>query len=123
MVFYLLYVFNIRLPKLPKISIEESPKPREKKSETKTERATITITRPDVSTEEIREKISKATGNAIDAWKKSGSLIKDLIKKQVDEKVEAGKKAVEDAANKAVEDGKAAAADAVNKAADKLLKK
>ena len=42
---------------------------------------------------------------------------------KVDEKVEAGKKAVEDAANKAVEDGKAAAADAVNKAADKLLKK
>ena len=67
MIGYLLYVFNIRLPKLPKISIEESPKPREKKSETKTERPTITITRPDVSTEEIREKISKATGNAIDA--------------------------------------------------------
>ena len=88
MVFYLLYVFNIRLPKIPKISIEEAPKPRERKSETKTERATITITRPDVSTEEIREKISKATGNAIDAWKKSGSLLKDLIKKQVDEKVE-----------------------------------
>ncbi|MBR6908004.1 hypothetical protein IKN40_06015 [bacterium] len=67
MVFYLLYVFNIRLPKLPKISIEESPKPKEKKSETKTERATITITRPDVSTEEIREKIATATGSAINA--------------------------------------------------------
>ena len=88
MVAYLLYVFNIRLPKLPKINIEESPKPREKKSETKTERATITITRPDVSTEEIREKIATATGSAITAWKKSGSLLKDLIKKQVDEKVE-----------------------------------
>ena len=88
MVAYLLYVFNIRLPKLPKINIEESPKPREKKTEHKTERATITITRPDVSTEEIREKIATATGSAITAWKKSGSLLKDLIKKQVDEKVE-----------------------------------
>nr|MBR6099921.1 hypothetical protein [bacterium] len=67
LVLYLLYVLNVRLPKLPKINIEESPKPREKKSETKTERPTITITRPDVSTDEIRAQIQKATGSAIDA--------------------------------------------------------
>ncbi len=88
LVIYLLYVLNVRLPKLPKINIEESPKPREKKSETKTERPTITITRPDVSTDEIRAQIQKATGSAIDAWKKSWSLLKDLIKTKVDEKVE-----------------------------------
>jgi len=88
MVAYLLYVFNIRLPKIPKINIEESPRPKEKKAETKTERPTITITRPEVSTDEIREKISKATGSTIDAWKKTWSLLKDLIKIQVEEKVE-----------------------------------
>jgi hypothetical protein len=62
-----LYVFNVRLPKLPKISIEESPKPREKKSETKTERPTITITRPEVSTEEIIDKINQAKGKVTKA--------------------------------------------------------
>lgn len=88
LVCYLLYVFNVRLPKLPKISIEESPKPREKKSETKTERPTITITRPEVSTEEIIDKINQAKGKVTKAWNASWSLIKDLLKTKVEEKVE-----------------------------------
>ena len=88
LVCYLLYVFNVRLPKLPKISIEESPKPREKKSETKTERPTITITRPEVSTKEIIDKINQAKGKVTKAWNASWSLIKDLLKTKVEEKVE-----------------------------------
>ncbi len=62
---YLLYVFNVRLPKLPKINIEtpEAPNKKEKKSDSKEqERPTITITRPEISTAEIMEKVSQATG-------------------------------------------------------------
>lgn len=62
---YLLYIFNVRLPKLPKISIEasEAPKKKDKKTDTnQQERPTITISRPEVSTQEIMEKVSQATG-------------------------------------------------------------
>ena len=90
LVVYLLYVLNIRLPKIPKISIEESPRPKEKKSDSKAsvdDRPTITITRPAASTEEIKAKISEATGKVTKAWAASWSLLKDLLKTRVDEKV------------------------------------
>ena len=82
---YLLYVLNVRLPKIPKINIEESPKPKDKKA-TKSERPTITITRPEISTEEIREKVSEATWKVVGKWK--WSLLKDLLKKDIEEKIE-----------------------------------
>lgn len=62
---YLLYIFNVRLPKLPKINIEtpDAPTKKEKKTDAKEqERPTITITRPEISTEAIMEKVSQATG-------------------------------------------------------------
>lgn len=62
---YLLYIFNVRLPKLPKINIEtpDTPIKKEKKTDSKEqERPTITITRPEISTEAIMEKVSQATG-------------------------------------------------------------
>lgn len=87
---YLLYVFNVRLPKLPKISIEESPKPREnKKTDSKEqERPTITISRPEISTADIMEKVSQATGKISKATSGGGSLLKDMLKSKVEQKIE-----------------------------------
>lgn len=87
---YLLYVFNVRLPKLPKISIEESPKPREnKKADSKEqERPTITISRPEISTADIMEKVSQATGKISKATSGGGSLLKDMLKSKVEQKIE-----------------------------------
>ena len=84
---YLLYVFNFRLPKLPKIKIEEAPRPRSEKKVDK-ERPTVTITRPEISTEDIKEKISQATGKVVKTWAASWSLIKDMFKNKIEEKVE-----------------------------------
>ena len=67
---YLLYVLNVRLPKLPKINIEQSEKPikKEKKTDSKEdERPIITISRPDISTDDILEKVSQATGKVVQA--------------------------------------------------------
>lgn len=67
---YLLYVLNVRLPKLPKINIGQSEKPikKEKKTDSKEdERPTITIFRPDISTDDILEKVSQATGKVVQA--------------------------------------------------------
>ena len=67
---YLLYILNVRLPKLPKINIEQSEKPikKEKKTDSKEdERPTITISRPDISTDDILEKVSQATGKVVQA--------------------------------------------------------
>ena len=69
-IIYLLYVLNVRLPKLPKINIEQSEKPikKEKKTDSKEdERPTITISRPDISTDDILEKVSQATGKVVQA--------------------------------------------------------
>ena len=69
-ILYLLYVLNVRLPKLPKINIEQSEKPikKEKKTDFKEdERPTITISRPDISTDDILEKVSQATGKVVQA--------------------------------------------------------
>lgn len=88
---YLLYVFNIRLPKLPKITIESTPKPqkKEKKVDAKSsERPTITISRPEVSTAEIKEKISQATGSFSRSSAGRGSLLKDMFKAKVEQKIE-----------------------------------
>jgi len=92
LVWYLLYILKVRLPKLPKFSIEEAPRPKNSdKKNDKNERPTVTITRPEVSTEEIKGMISKATGKVANVWTASWSLIKDLIKNKVEEKVEAKK--------------------------------
>ena len=69
-IIYLLYVLNVRLPKLPKINIEQSEKPikKEMKADSKEdERPTITISRPDISTDDILEKVSQATGKVVHA--------------------------------------------------------
>ncbi len=88
---YLLYVFNVRLPKLPKINIEtpEAPNKKEKKSDSKEqERPTITITRPEISTAEIMEKVSQATGKITSSSLGSWSLLKDMLKSKVEQKIE-----------------------------------
>ena len=93
MIGYLLYVFNVRLPKLPKINIEtpDAPIKKEKKADSKEqERPTITITRPEISTEAIMEKVSQATGKIAKSSSSSGSgsLFKDMLKSKVEQKIE-----------------------------------
>ena len=88
---YLLYVLNVRLPKLPKINIEQSEKPikKEKKTDSKEdERPTITIFRPDISTDDILEKVSQATGKVVQATSSWGSLLKEMFKTKVTQKIE-----------------------------------
>lgn len=88
---YLLYVLNVRLPKLPKINIEQSEKPikKEKKTDSKEdERPTITISRPDISTDDILEKVSQATGKVVQATSNWGSLLKEMFKTKVTQKIE-----------------------------------
>ena len=90
---YLLYIFNVRLPKLPKINIEtpEAPIKKEKKADSKEqERPTITITRPEISTEAIMEKVSQATGKIAksSSGSGSGSLLKEMFKAKVEQKIE-----------------------------------
>ena len=88
---YLLYVLNVRLPKLPKINIEQSEKPikKEKKTDSKEdERPTITISRPDISTDDILEKVSQATGKVVQAPSSWGSLLKEMFKTKVTQKIE-----------------------------------
>ena len=88
---YLLYILNVRLPKLPKINIEQSEKPikKEKKAESKEdERPTITISRPDISTDDILEKVSQATGKVVQATSSWGSLLKEMFKTKVTQKIE-----------------------------------
>ena len=88
---YLLYILNVRLPKLPKINIEQSEKPikKEKKTDSKEdERPTITISRPDISTDDILEKVSQATGKVIQATSSWGSLLKEMFKTKVTQKIE-----------------------------------
>ena len=90
-VVYLLYVLNVRLPKLPKINIEQSEKPikKEKKTDFKEdERPTITISRPDISTDDILEKVSQATGKVVQATSSWGSLLKEMFKTKVTQKIE-----------------------------------
>ena len=91
----MLYVLNVRLPKLPKITIEQSEKPakKEEKSDLKENaRPTITISRPDISTDSIMEKVSQATGKIVEKTKTgsgtSGSLFKDMFKAKVEQKIE-----------------------------------
>lgn len=90
---YLLYIFNVRLPKLPKINIEtpDAPSKKEKKADSKEqERPTITITRPEISTEAIMEKVSQATGKIAKSSSSSGSgsLLKEMFKAKVEQKIE-----------------------------------
>ena len=88
---YLLYVLNVRLPKLPKINIEQSEKPikKEKKTDSKEdERPTITISRPDISTDDILEKVSQATGKVVQVTSSWGSLLKEMFKTKVTQKIE-----------------------------------
>lgn len=88
---YLLYILNVRLPKLPKINIEQSEKPikKEKKTDSKEdERPTITISRPDISTDDILEKVSQATGKVVQATSSWGSLLKEMFKTKVTQKIE-----------------------------------
>ena len=88
---YLLYVLNVRLPKLPKINIEQSEKPikKEKKTDSREdERPTITISRPDISTDDILEKVSQATGKVVQATSSWGSLLKEMFKTKVTQKIE-----------------------------------
>ena len=88
---YLLYILNVRLPKLPKINIEQSEKPikKEKKADSKDdERPTITISRPDISTDDILEKVSQATGKVVQATSSWGSLLKEMFKTKVTQKIE-----------------------------------
>ena len=88
---YLLYILNVRLPKLPKINIEQSEKPikKEKKTDSKEdERPTITISRPDISTDDILEKVSQATGKVVQATSNWGSLLKEMFKTKVTQKIE-----------------------------------
>ena len=88
---YLLYVLNVRLPKLPKINIEQSEKPikKEKKTDSKEdERPIITISRPDISTDDILEKVSQATGKVVQATSSWGSLLKEMFKTKVTQKIE-----------------------------------
>jgi hypothetical protein len=91
----LLYVLNVRLPKLPRITIEQPEKPakKEEKSDSKENaRPTITISRPDISTDSIMEKVSQATGKIVEKTKTgsgaSGSLFKDMFKAKVEQKIE-----------------------------------
>ena len=88
---YLLYILNVRLPKLPKINIEQSEKPirKEKKTDSREdERPTITISRPDISTDDILEKVSQATGKVVQATSSWGSLLKEMFKTKVTQKIE-----------------------------------
>ena len=88
---YLLYILNVRLPKLPKINIEQSEKPikKEKKTDSKEdERPTITISRHDISTDDILEKVSQATGTVVQATSSWGSLLKEMFKTKVTQKIE-----------------------------------
>ena len=88
---YLLYILNVRLPKLPKINIEQSEKPikKEKKTDSKEDgRPTITISRPDISTDDILEKVSQATGKVVQATSSWGSLLKEMFKTKVTQKIE-----------------------------------
>ena len=88
---YLLYILNVRLPKLPKINIEQSEKPikKEKKTDSKEdERPIITISRPDISTDDILEKVSQATGKVVQATSSWGSLLKEMFKTKVTQKIE-----------------------------------
>ena len=88
---YLLYILNVRLPKLPKINIEQSEEPikKEKKTDSKEdERPTITISRPDISTDDILEKVSQATGKVVQATSSWGSLLKEMFKTKVTQKIE-----------------------------------
>lgn len=91
---YLLYVLNIRLPKLPTLRIEQPDKPKkeEKKSDANDQsRPVITITRPEISTESLMEKVSQATGISVEKNKgnqASGSVFKDLFKAKVEAKIE-----------------------------------
>ena len=90
---YLLYIFNVRLPKLPKINIEtpDIPIKKEKKADSKEqERPMITITRPEISTEAIMEKVSQATGKIAKSSSSSGSgsLLKEMFKAKVEQKIE-----------------------------------
>lgn len=94
-ILYLLYVLNVRLPKLPRITIEQPEKPakKEEKSDSKENaRPTITISRPDISTDSIMEKVSQATGKIVEKTKTgsgaSGSLFKDMFKAKVEQKIE-----------------------------------
>lgn len=91
LIIYLLYMLNVRLPKLPTITIEQPDRPQKKtqKSDAKEEeRPTITITRPDISTEAIMEKVSQATGVISKKTSNSGSLFKEMFKTKVVEKIE-----------------------------------
>lgn len=54
------------------------------------ERPTITITRPEISTEAIMEKVSQATGKITKSSSSSGSgsLLKEMFKAKVEQKIE-----------------------------------
>lgn len=83
-------MLNIRLPKLPTITIEqpEKPKKEEKADAREQSKPTITITRPEISTQDLKEKIAQATGKITETASGSGSLLKDMFKKKVEAKIE-----------------------------------
>lgn len=86
---YVLYVFNVRLPKLPKINIQTTSRAPQKKQKEKS-RPTITISSPDLSVAEMVKNIapSKASVQTGSSSAASGSLIKEIFKAKVHAKVE-----------------------------------
>lgn len=76
---------NIRLPKLPKIQVEKYERTQSAHRETKQPFSFIE-TKTTSSDEDLKKKISQATSKSVET-KSEWSLIKDMLKKKLDEKL------------------------------------
>ena len=86
---WILYTLNVKLPSLPKINVEQYDKP-QKKAETS--KPFITKESKITSDSDLFKKVSQAAGEAFSNGKASssksdGSLLKDMLKKKLDEKM------------------------------------
>ena len=85
---WLLYVLNIKLPPLPKINVTQYEKP-QKKTEKSDGRPFITREAKITSDSDLFKKVSQAAGAfSSESRGSEGSLLKDLLKKQLEAKLE-----------------------------------
>jgi hypothetical protein len=91
------YALNVKLPALPKVSMEHYEKPLPRHSERSEGKPFITRETKITSDAELLKKVEKATGTAFattgtigtkNADQLSGSLLKDILKKKLVEKVD-----------------------------------
>lgn len=89
---FILYSLNVKLPSLPKVSMEKYDKPSPRHSEQSSESKKPFITKEVTITSdaELRRKVEKAAGtsHSLSGEKNSGtgSLLKDMLRKKIEEK-------------------------------------